>query len=1260
MSNSNKIGRNAPCPCGSGKKNKYCCNLKYSNFVSEKEEKVTVSEYKKFVSSYDKFDLLKTIAAAQLLPLNHGKNVRFEILARDLVLQEILDKPEIDYKNLQDFFMNNFKSHYLEDPVSSFFTENIIWFFGNFTVFPGLNHNGTRILNSYLEAIFTMENLLPDSYKKTIRDAATIVLAMCESMAMNAGLKRYIYEEYEHSEIKIPKEGDLSRFKDIVSFQTSHLQKIAIHYQVDLKVIEKFVVDLNDENFKNDDPDKNPLLTKPLYKNNDEYIFALPTASVNCLTEFITKTSKDFGCHKELMNYYYTHQWRILNLQLEETGWKLTDITLPETKLNIKESVFRIDNDKLAYVCYVKSGQSQESVDLFSSQSGEINFYDNRNNEVLEFLEKVNQNALYKYFTLYIIGESGYDFYFFHGGAINENQVLALKHCEFESLVFSNELDPLTLWKFARIQSKTRNRTQIIAPGGFLDTYFAYKNNNQSLLHSDYAVPDLMNFAIGSSSNYEREIIKQRDEHSTLQYTEQHGLIPVPVIKYREYAPIYKEREKSRECNLLIECFSIPVWVKNNQATKPEEKNVIHFFCESAIFWLYKMRLELSKYIEEIKSESLEFILILDNDLLKTKSALNRELETSVNLHFDVRVENNKIYLKVPDLTAFLLKPTNEAEKLIMKNILKGLSLLVSYKNEFPILEETEITNIVDSYLKPDSAKMILYYDSSKNLILDNRWLSPLRKIQECETSSILNGIVDSLNQTVPEKIKSKDDKIRLCNKIVGNFITEILHELKQYDSVELLKWLIKLQERCTYQREFSELLIPAKISCFSDFPTEVIKLQKSNKELVETNLSLRCLIEFIAAQPSFESKCPNMDDVDRLVALMVEVINWGILSDSMDLGLDDPEMGLLPSGRIGVDKSFYYNHIETWSEARVAGEIFKYQQRFDENFSLHESVINAGETEETKEIDEAFEQEWGISLTWILKLKGCLVRISIENEESVTVMNEIDIVEKIKTYFPDFNNDVLLAGLTLLSLTERKAIDKAPDGFSKTDIYPWRYNRALSYIRRPLVKIEHKEETTILWSYRYVLSSKDNLLSLLYSGRLKAKGGGKLEAFLKKRNNEKGKEFRDEVCNWLENQKIFKVIPYEVKPKDLSGKEEDGVYGDIDILAIDEKKRVFYSIECKNTVSARVMHEMKTELDNYLGRDGNEGLIEKHVKRDLWLKHHIELLSCFCSTAKEFEVKSLILTSEEIPLYYLAKEKIKLPVISFVSLKRQGINILN
>ena len=42
MSNSNKIGRNAPCPCGSGKKNKYCCNLKYSNFVSEKEENAAV------------------------------------------------------------------------------------------------------------------------------------------------------------------------------------------------------------------------------------------------------------------------------------------------------------------------------------------------------------------------------------------------------------------------------------------------------------------------------------------------------------------------------------------------------------------------------------------------------------------------------------------------------------------------------------------------------------------------------------------------------------------------------------------------------------------------------------------------------------------------------------------------------------------------------------------------------------------------------------------------------------------------------------------------------------------------------------------------------------------------------------------------------------------------------------------------------------------------------------------------------------------
>jgi hypothetical protein len=38
-----------------------------------------------------------------------------------------------------------------------------------------------------------------------------------------------------------------------------------------------------------------------------------------------------------------------------------------------------------------------------------------------------------------------------------------------------------------------------------------------------------------------------------------------------------------------------------------------------------------------------------------------------------------------------------------------------------------------------------------------------------------------------------------------------------------------------------------------------------------------------------------------------------------------------------------------------------------------------------------------------------------------------------------------------------------------------------------------------------------------------------------------------------------------------------------------------------QNTVAARMIHEMKTEIDNYSGRDGEPGMIDKYGSKDFF-----------------------------------------------------------
>lgn len=110
----------------------------------------------------------------------------------------------------------------------------------------------------------------------------------------------------------------------------------------------------------------------------------------------------------------------------------------------------------------------------------------------------------------------------------------------------------------------------------------------------------------------------------------------------------------------------------------------------------------------------------------------------------------------------------------------------------------------------------------------------------------------------------------------------------------------------------------------------------------------------------------------------------------------------------------------------------------------------------------------------------------------------------------------------------------------------------------------------------------------------------------------------------------------------------------------MDVESRIIYNLECKDTVKAKNMHEMKKEMDSYLGREKGKGLISKHSDRDTWLQSNKgQLIKLFPKIVKDIEVKSVIITSEVIPLSYLKSEVIPLPIISFPILKREGISLL-
>src|SRR6185295_12595116 len=113
--------------------------------------------------------------------------------------------------------------------------------------------------------------------------------------------------------------------------------------------------------------------------------------------------------------------------------------------------------------------------------SGSRDQYENRADKVIDFLEELNGEKKYKYLTLFIVGECGVDFAFLFKKPKEGNQTLSLSFGDFEKLVFSEEINGFSLWKFAKVYNEASKKTKVYTFGGMLDAFVIYRANQESI-----------------------------------------------------------------------------------------------------------------------------------------------------------------------------------------------------------------------------------------------------------------------------------------------------------------------------------------------------------------------------------------------------------------------------------------------------------------------------------------------------------------------------------------------------------------------------------------------------------------------------------------------------------------------------------------------------------------------------------------------------------------------------------------------------------
>lgn len=133
----NKTGRNEPCPCGSGKKYKKCCINSGINFSYPLPSVEKKNKSLEFIESHNSGPYLNLIIGIQLMPANHGKNIRVEELATHLVTN-MNNKSNGKLTELKSYLDKEYVYNPMEDIPENLFCENVVFYGGNYIVFSGI------------------------------------------------------------------------------------------------------------------------------------------------------------------------------------------------------------------------------------------------------------------------------------------------------------------------------------------------------------------------------------------------------------------------------------------------------------------------------------------------------------------------------------------------------------------------------------------------------------------------------------------------------------------------------------------------------------------------------------------------------------------------------------------------------------------------------------------------------------------------------------------------------------------------------------------------------------------------------------------------------------------------------------------------------------------------------------------------------------------------------------------------------------------
>jgi hypothetical protein len=1222
---------------------------------------------------YDAVDLVTSLAALQLLPQNACALGRLEAAATAAAaLQSNCGRPAMSVGRLRTTLNTPPVSTTLSrsDPrFDELLVEPFAFHGGSHLVSPGIGRETVYIMERLTRGIFFQQPVFPNQV--FVDEALGLCMAglrVSDLVLTRAGLTRYTLPQGDVDDpIVAGAPGQLDQLKQAVCF--SHAELTGLLKPITILDLAPLVQDLGFATVSADMEHGGALHLRPILRSNGKYIVALPLGLLDAVRHLLLCAAARHGCAQEVAGRFRAEVATGVGLSLAYMRISNEGRDLPSiASLPVIDRVFRLDDDKLLYT-QVITDDLKDYDDRFVFGEWENRGLSARLDARRLHIEQELVNASApntRVMYLAVTQLMGRSWIFEFDATDRQSPVgpqLAMSGADLEVLAEIENSEPVALYKYAENRGVAAPPGHPFLAADQLGAYALYRANGYSL-RMDWTGEDSMKplgyFGAGLQLRAEAKL--RTDRHGA-HYAGNAGVL-VQRIAAEGTEPIYlalPPPDPSRP--MLVEGLPAPVWVLGSTPSDSEQAERNHQFIWMVAFWLWQMTDDLGPAVSAASPRRRPVHIRLDlseaDRWTSGDPTGSRDFgSTSIKADGTVSVRfgaGNYDWLR---------QEGNRGERVVMQLVIDGLNELVEEVSGTRHFGRDEVTAILDRQFENPRKKHLLLLGSN-NVEATPGELPEYRPVQHPDRSEVKYELSEYLRSELglTQGIVIDSRRTEVLGAARDWCLKEIERRVAELSPVGVLERLIALNESVVRERFMTTLKLPTRLACYESEAETRERLTREIPELSLTGIVSRFLVEYVTAVPPSGAAPVSMTVTDRLAAIAAEMQGIAQALDALTNDLSNAGLFLNEHDELTLETTDpYVTAQNAFLDIRVTDSLAAAESKFAKHWATRNPPPALLETP-VAELDAAMTHETGgLSLLDIRSLVEQIVHIGVSQSTEPKQMMRDDLERKLVNDIGWPANKVK-AGIEFMLLKPRGTFYANGTGTSwaRSDVQPWRFNRRLSYLRRPLIARETQRGTEVLWGVRHLWEAWPMQLTYLNMSRFRA-SSPQLIQLLGRTGDRRGKEFEHKVADLYKQHPRFEVLAGRDKFGGLTvsrpGPEREAL-GDIDVLVAEPAHKTLTAVEAKDIAMALTPSELAEELaTHFVTQQGAKraAAMDRHLERIAWLKAHLpEVLSEFAfdpGNPSSWTVKGLFVTDDAVPSPHIVRPA--LPVVSYRELEAQ------